>query len=184
MRSAVNPDHNRAAAGQWSICGGLSSCFQTPLMVRGLPVDPSCLRIVSRSREDALSPGLRVGIKQTLFSVASTCHPTKHLCNICTTSAQRLWRWSDIVQMLHTSFVFTAWDAVSPPWTNRTTLGPDSDRSRVTKLILLSSASLMGTCSFNQHPVSQWYFNAGPPTSKTEKQHRSALKRGAVNSTP
>ena len=31
---------------------------------------------------------------------------TKHLYNICTTSAQRLRRWSDIVQMLYKCFVF------------------------------------------------------------------------------
>ena len=36
------------------------------------------------------------------LSVAST----KHLYNICTTSAQRLWRWSNIVQMLYKCFVF------------------------------------------------------------------------------
>ena len=36
-------------------------------------------------------------------------HPanTKHLYNICTTSAQRLRRWSNIVQMLYKCFVFT-----------------------------------------------------------------------------
>ena len=31
---------------------------------------------------------------------------TEHLYNICTTSAQRLRRWSNIVQMLHKCFVF------------------------------------------------------------------------------
>ena len=31
---------------------------------------------------------------------------TKHLYNICTTSAQRLPRWSDIVQMLYKYFMF------------------------------------------------------------------------------
>ena len=31
----------------------------------------------------------------------------KHLCNICSTSAQRLLRWSNIVQMLCKCFVFT-----------------------------------------------------------------------------
>ena len=31
---------------------------------------------------------------------------TKHLHNICTTSAQRLRRWSNIVQMLYKCFVF------------------------------------------------------------------------------
>ena len=34
---------------------------------------------------------------------------TKHLHNICTTSAQRLRRWSHIVQMLYKCFVFTVW---------------------------------------------------------------------------
>ena len=36
-------------------------------------------------------------------------HPanTKHLYNICTTSAQRLRRWSNIIQMLYKCFVFT-----------------------------------------------------------------------------
>ena len=32
---------------------------------------------------------------------------TKYLYNICKTSDQRLWRWSDIVQMLYKCFVFT-----------------------------------------------------------------------------
>ena len=32
---------------------------------------------------------------------------TKHLYNICTASAQRLRRWSNIVQMLYKCFVFT-----------------------------------------------------------------------------
>ena len=32
---------------------------------------------------------------------------TKHLYNICTTSAQRLRRWSNIVQMLYKCFVFS-----------------------------------------------------------------------------
>ena len=32
--------------------------------------------------------------------------------NICTTSAQRLRRWSNIVQMLYKCFVFTAYDNV------------------------------------------------------------------------
>ena len=32
---------------------------------------------------------------------------TKHLYNICTTSAQRLRRWANIVQMLHKCFVLT-----------------------------------------------------------------------------
>ena len=32
---------------------------------------------------------------------------TKHLYNICTTSAQRLRRWSNLVQMLYKYFVFT-----------------------------------------------------------------------------
>ena len=32
---------------------------------------------------------------------------TKHLYNICTTSAQRLRRWSDVIQMLYKRFVGT-----------------------------------------------------------------------------
>ena len=36
------------------------------------------------------------------------CSPasTEHLYNSCTTSAQRLWRWSNIVQILHKCFVY------------------------------------------------------------------------------
>ena len=34
---------------------------------------------------------------------------TKHPYNICTTSAQRLLRWSNVVQMLDTCFVFTGY---------------------------------------------------------------------------
>ena len=34
---------------------------------------------------------------------------TKHLYNICTTAAQRLRRWSTIVQMLCKCFVFPRW---------------------------------------------------------------------------
>ena len=34
---------------------------------------------------------------------------TKHLYNICTTSAQPLWRWADVVQMLWKCFVFAGW---------------------------------------------------------------------------
>ena len=47
------------------------------------------------------------------FNIARTCHcdrsfpeNTKHLYSICTTSAPRLRRWSNIVQMLHKYFVF------------------------------------------------------------------------------
>ena len=41
----------------------------------------------------------------------------KHLYNICTTAAQRLRRWSNIVQMFYKYFVFTGYD-------NITILGP------------------------------------------------------------
>ena len=34
---------------------------------------------------------------------------TKHLYNICTTLSQRLWRWSNIVQMLYKCFVFAVY---------------------------------------------------------------------------
>ena len=43
-----------------------------------------------------------------VFDVGPTLYPanTKHLYNICTTSAQRLRCWTDIVQMLYKCFVF------------------------------------------------------------------------------
>ena len=37
---------------------------------------------------------------------------TKHLHNICTTSAQRLRRWADVVQILYECFVFTGTDHI------------------------------------------------------------------------
>ena len=40
---------------------------------------------------------------------------TKHLYNICTTSSQRLRRWSNIVQMLYKSFVFAGVDVKHIP---------------------------------------------------------------------
>ena len=48
--------------------------------------------------------------------VTSVRHPasTKHLCNICTMSAQRLRRWSDIVQMLYKCFVFSGHRRAGP----------------------------------------------------------------------
>ena len=43
---------------------------------------------------------------------------TKHLYNICTTSAQRLRRWADVVQLLYKCFVFAGlsvtWDLSKP----------------------------------------------------------------------
>ena len=47
----------------------------------------------------------------------SKCHllspNCQHLYNICTTSTQRHWRWSNIVQMSYTCFVFTGLDHAS-----------------------------------------------------------------------
>ena len=43
---------------------------------------------------------------------------TKHLCNICTTSAQRLRCWSNIVQVLYKCFVFTGSVPVRGVWFN------------------------------------------------------------------
>ena len=40
---------------------------------------------------------------------------TKHLYNICTTSAQRLRRWSNIVQMVYKCFVFAGFILTCPP---------------------------------------------------------------------
>ena len=45
-----------------------------------------------------------------LYKKAATPANTKHLYNICTTSAQRLRRWSNIVQMLYKCFVLTGTD--------------------------------------------------------------------------
>ena len=42
----------------------------------------------------------------SLLSIWHIPANTKHLYNICTTSAQRLRRWSNIVQMLYKCFVF------------------------------------------------------------------------------
>ena len=50
------------------------------------------------------------------FNIGHTdCSPanTKHLYNICTTSVQRLRRWTNIVQLLYKCLVFTGWLAHS-----------------------------------------------------------------------
>ena len=55
---------------------------------------------------------IRPGFKPSTFrATAGPNEPfsanTKHLYNICTTLAQRLRRWSNIVKMLYKCFVFT-----------------------------------------------------------------------------
>ena len=55
---------------------------------------------------DIMKPRLRfsnINLVQLFFYSANT----KHLHNICTTSAQHLWRWSDIEQILYNCSVFT-----------------------------------------------------------------------------
>ena len=55
------------------------------------------LRLINWEISENHSPWLMIGLKAN----------TKHLYNICTTSAQRLRRWSNIVQILYKCFVFT-----------------------------------------------------------------------------
>ena len=50
---------------------------------------------------------------------------TKHLYNICTTSAQRFRRWSNIVQMLFKCFVFAGWSLEMPSAVLRAVLRVD-----------------------------------------------------------
>ena len=91
---------------------------------------------------------LSVDTKRVLLAPRRQCRvywiPSKHkiLYNICTTSAQRLRRWSSIVQMLHICFVFTGSPSVTVPvyivWAITTEWGvgsqPNDPRSRQTPL--------------------------------------------------
>ena len=47
-----------------------------------------------------------LAVKIYLYRISITPANTKHLYSICTTSAQRLRRWANIVQMLYKCFVF------------------------------------------------------------------------------
>ena len=51
--------------------------------------------------------GLNISIHFTILYIIAFPGNTKHLSNICTMYAQRLRRWSNIVQMLYKCFVFT-----------------------------------------------------------------------------
>ena len=61
-----------------------------------------------------LNKSIHLPVCTTLAHKVSPPANTKHLYNICTTSSQRLRRWSNIVQMLYKCFVFAGPQPMHP----------------------------------------------------------------------
>ena len=108
-----------AIHGPGHICGAGSAELSKYFMHK-IPQPNSSLQPSGRVGSNPRSPTFQAGsfnhcTRGPLLVNHQTILPvnTKHLHNICTTSAQRLRRWSNIVQMLYKCFVFTGYTVMS-----------------------------------------------------------------------
>ena len=133
---------------------------------------------------------------------------TKHLYDIYTTSAQRLRRWSNIVEMLYKCFVFTGngWRCHSPTCRSRFSpshpVAPSSKRSRkafsaglwtdticapsCTQLELASCQLSAPSCNLQQRVISHWWHHlagtlqAKRPTFSCKKIRKTKHHMAAI----
>ena len=81
---------------------------------------------------------------------------TKHLYNICITSARRLWRWSNIVQVLYKCFAFTGIHLKKTHWRKKERCGSQhrhlDGKSRWWEL---GRQGTLNKCWLNAGPASQ-----------------------------